>query len=36
MSASASNCFWIQLDQWCSRGASVSGAPITVAMTSEG
>ncbi len=25
----ASNWRWIQLDQWCSRGASSSGAPIT-------
>ncbi len=32
----ASNCRWIQLDQWCSRGASSSGAPITVAITCDG
>ena len=32
----ASNCRWIQFDQWCSRGASSSGAPITVAIASDG
>ena len=32
----ASNWRWIQLDQWCSLGASASGAPITCAITSDG
>ncbi len=32
----ASNCRWIQFDQWCSLGASFSGAPITVAIASDG
>ena len=32
----ASNWRWIQLDQWCSRGASASGAPITVAIAIDG
>ena len=32
----ASNWRWIQFDQSCSRGASSSGAPITVAIVSDG
>ena len=31
-----SNWRWIQFDQWCSRGASSRGAPITVAIASDG
>jgi hypothetical protein len=36
ISAAASNCFWIQFDQRCSRGASSSGAPTTAAIVSDG
>ena len=32
----ASNCFWIQFDQWCSFGASSIGAPITFAIVRDG
>ena len=36
MRLGASNWRWIQFDQSCSRGASSSGAPMTVAIVSDG
>ena len=32
----ASNCRWIQFDQWCNLGASATGAPITIAIVCDG